>query len=361
MSENYYPLLKMHNIQEEHHAKVGYAVREVLWLDKWNRVKALSMMSLGAMIGIVGFVIAAIGGYWNISSENANHANVAGHYYASGEAYYPLTVSEMVSDPRSSAGKAFLAFELAAAILILGSWYPYYLTNCYIGQRHKVLGNCSWATFRQFIPMTGLFLVALVSVTPTTRMQPSDIVTNQIHILAATALFGGYIFCEMVCLFVMEEYVEVMKGRCLRICVIAVCAIGAVTTIVLQFTYPYMPTSVLPCQDEYEEYTIQNLTQFVQNMDPDYNTGKHFTARQYIQSVALATKLSKADPVTVLTNTASGVCLHLKVITFWSEVVAGLCGFISHLVIWYYAPERVLHLGDTNSFGSGGESSPEED
>merc|ERR1739845_12030 len=123
-------------------------------------------------------------------------------------------------------------------------------------------------------------------------------------------------------------------------------------TIVLQFTYPYAPLSVLPCQDKYEEYSMQNLTQFIQQHNPGPDSEGHFTARQYIQSVTLARRLGRADPVTVLTDTASGVCLTLKMVTFWSEVVAGVCGLGSHLVIWYFAPERAFKLGDTNVFES---------
>lgn len=327
---------------------VTLALQEAEWMDKFNRHKALSMMATGSALGIVGFFIAAIGGYWNIFATNNLRSKLAGKF-DSGEAYYPLTVSEMVSDPRSAAGKAFLAFEFCAAVFILGSWYPYELSNVYIGQRHKALrswkGCPSWSTIRQFVPMIGLFLVAWVSTTPVTRMQPSDFVTNQIHILAATALFGGYILCEMVGLFVFHVHGE---GGTIRGAVIIGCAICAVTTIVLQFTYPYAPASILPCQDEYTEYTIGNLTDRLAMKGSNGDPEVYLDARAYIESVSLAGGFSRSDPVTVLTNTAHGTCLFIKMLTFWSEVVAGVLGLGSHLIIWYYAPERKLKLGDDN-------------
>jgi hypothetical protein len=330
--------------------KVLAFLDEIQFLDKFNRHKALSMMSTGAVLGIVGFGIAAIGGYWNIYAENNMKSKISGPY-PSGEPYFPLTVSEMVSDPRSSAGKTFLAFELCAAIMILGSWYPYMLSNVYIGSRYKPLRCCvwcpSWATIRQFIPMVGLFLVALVSVTPQTRMVPSDFVTNQIHILAATALFGGYILVELVCLFLQADHVPQMseRGGCVRTVCILGCAVGAVTTIVLQFTYPYAPLSILPCQDEYKTVSIDDLQSFIGN-----NTDMLYDASTYMQSVAFARGLSKTDPITVLVNTAHGTCLSIKMITFWSEVVAGVLGLGSHLVIWYFAPERHMKIKDDNTF-----------
>ena len=48
--------------------------------------------------------------------------------------------------------------------------------------------------------------------------------------------------------------------------------------------------------------------------------------------------------VTLLYNTAGGWVLSLKQADCWLETFAGLTMLASHLVIWYYAPERSAGL-----------------
>merc|ERR1711879_224658 len=49
---------------------------------------------------------------------------------------------------------------------------------------------------------------------------------------------------------------------------------------------------------------------------------------------------------TLLLNTATGWVLSMKQAECWLETFAGLTMLGSHLVIWYYAPERKTDLVD---------------
>mmetsp|Transcript_119435 Transcript_119435/g.207378 ORF Transcript_119435/g.207378 Transcript_119435/m.207378 type:complete len:364 (-) Transcript_119435:166-1257(-) len=324
---------------------------EVQFMDKLGRHKALTLLLSGATFGILGFAFAAIAGFW----EKEAYDSAIGIKYPSGNPHFPLTVSEMVHDPASPTGKAFLGFELTAAVLLLTSWYPYMLCNVYVGERHALFsgsdhcccGCISWSTLRQFLPALGLAIVALVTTTPTFSKKSSNVsfITCQIHILAATALFGGYILCEMQCLFQAVNQGVVKIGKMewfVRSIVIVITAIGAVTTIVLQFTLPYeFVSDAICCGDQYERMTAENANKILSVTLTDSlidQARRQETLRLYLEDQSYET------------DTASGTYLLLKMICFWAEVVAGVFGLASHIVIWYFAPERDVIVGDYIEF-----------
>lgn len=332
---------------------------EVQFLDKIGRHKATSMLVTGASMGIFGFFFAATAGFWDVPDT----FTVLKVPFPSGNPHFPLTVSEMVHDPRTPTGKVFLGFELVAAILLLSSWYPYQLSNVYIGERHGLFselsrkcGCVSWATLRQFLPCLGLALVALVSTTPTYERKDSNVsfISCQIHILAATALFGGYILVEMHCLFIAHPAGEVKIGKTeklVRSVLIALTALTAVTTIVMQFSLPYLSDEQVCCHDVWQKVTaddlaiIVNETTFIMH-HPHANIYDVANASMFRQAATERYIQEKSYEV----NTASGAALALKKICFWSEVLAGVFGLTSHIVIWYFAPERQLILGDYIEF-----------
>lgn len=345
-------------------------------MDKLSRQKALLLLFTGSVFGLAGFFFAAFAGL----KVRTTH-NIFGQKYPSGNAYFPLTVSEMVHDSSTPQGKAFLGFELLAGLMILMSWYPYSLSNAYIGDRHTLLttidgstrtdlhgdskrgvGQCipSWTTLRQFLPGVGLAVVALVSTTPIYEKTDANIsfITCQIHIIGATALFGGYILVEMQALFYAEPKGQVKMKRnekLVRTIFIIFTAIGAFLTIALQQTYG---TALIPvcCADQYSKINLTSMMAVVNDTQKSYQLNSNyssvkdlklitqgFIARSAAESIYTAKSMYQID-------TASGTSRTLKLVSFWAEVMAGVFGLGSHLVIWYYAPERGLVLGDYNQF-----------
>lgn len=352
--------------------------QEVQFLDKLGRHKALWLLVIGAWMGIIGFAFAAFAGFKSFKDQTINGL---GQPYASGQPPFPLTVSEMVHDPLSPQGKAFLGFELLAAIMLLVSWYPYELSNVYVAVRHGLfvadddhhdeghcdcggcLGNCfSWACMRHFLPALGLALVALVTTTPVYNRKSSNIswITVQIHSIAAAMLFGGYIIVEVQCLFVAYNrrfQSGPMKGQRLvrirnfewwiRTFFILVTAIAAVITIGIQFGYPAIPDDVICCDDNYTR--VENISHIAELMGPEpSNPTLEDEYNRKAVELNVMNHYYSTEPIRI--DTASGGKLGLKKLCFWAEVVAGVFGLGSMIVIWHFAPERALLLDDYIDF-----------
>merc|ERR1719221_494529 len=115
-------------------------------------------------------------------------------HFPSHHGYFASTVSEMVHNPNSPAGKCFRGFEFIASILIFQSWYPWHLRNCYIGDDMTLpcAGCISWTTFRQLVPSTGMMIVATITITPAAQANAEDSMSVAIHLAGAVMLFGGY-------------------------------------------------------------------------------------------------------------------------------------------------------------------------
>jgi len=269
-----------------------------------------------------------------------------------------MTVSEMVHDPASPTGKAFQGFELVAAILLLTSWYPYQLCNVYVGERHtlfekqtsKCCGCMAWPTLRQFLPCLGLAVVAMITTTPTydKKAANTSFITCQLHMLAATALFGGYIIVELQCLLQAYGKGVVKIGgteRCVRLIFIIIAAIGAVVTIGLQFTLPLISDDTICCNDKWklmDEAQLKKAYEYASNVTDQHLHDAKIQSALYLFNNEMHFEV----------DTASGTYYKLKMLCFFAEVVAGVFGLSSHIVIWWFAPERQIIVGDYIEFKS---------
>lgn len=319
--------LQRHTTQDE---RVRYAhdlpARRAVWL-----------VFAAVLTGFLAFTFAASLGYAHIfpTTTVLGH-NYLGHEFPSGNNYVSPTVSEVVSDTESAAGKSFTAFSLIAAICLLMSWYPWELSNVYIGheKKSKVL-VISWLSVRAFLPAVSMMIVALVPTTPWPLAGPTDKVTVGLHCAAAGVMFGSYIAVEFLTLATEGPHqVSIRHGgtweRTLRWITAVMCA-GSMCCFVLSQALILDPESIgLCCSDN---WTLP-LPEDLQTIRSENATHWDLTELEW--------KIAKNK--TLLYDTAKDTVLGIKVTSFWSEVVAGLALLANLWIIWYYCPERAITL-----------------
>mmetsp|Transcript_167247 Transcript_167247/g.537231 ORF Transcript_167247/g.537231 Transcript_167247/m.537231 type:complete len:355 (-) Transcript_167247:72-1136(-) len=294
---------------------------KISFLVGYERKKCAALLFMGSIFGLLGFVFAFIIGLLKFLNP---HISEFHERFASGNGYFPATVSEMVHDPQEPAGKCFFAFEFIGAIFIFLSWYPWELRSVYIGDSHHVPGckNLSWSMFRQFCPPCGMMLVATVTTTPFAQATQLDYFCIAIHLTGAVMLFAGYAAVESHCLGFLhvkqhETMQKTLKPR--EVSLRYLCLVGIVICYVVFCTITAVV--VLPLEqwggknDVWEKRTITN------------ERGLTFKKM-------------------VLVDTASGFVLWLKILSYVSEVACGLFLISSFLVIWYFCEERTTDLND---------------
>merc|ERR1719188_907835 len=121
------------------------------------------MLFAGSISGLLGFIFAFVIGV--IRECMQGKSDVFDRPFKSGLGYFPSTVSEMVHDPDSPAGKVFFAFCFVGAVLIFFSWYPTMLRNAYIGDDPQICG-VAWVTWRQFVPAPGMMKLSIITTVP---------------------------------------------------------------------------------------------------------------------------------------------------------------------------------------------------
>jgi len=278
-----------------------------------------------------GFLFAGFLGIYRFFTEPAT--NLRGRPFASGYNYFPQTVSEMVHDNSEPAGKCFFAFSLIGAICILLSWYPWQLRNVWVGynSRDPIFGYVRWLNLRQFLPPIGMMIVTCVQETPLFQANAREKVATWIHTMGAIMMFGGYIVLEIHAL-AFSQNVRIRQGeRVLRWACIVTCILSAISFEALGGLFYATETLGLCCSDQWAVPTSADIAVARQN-------GHLGSMLQDMTSAELHRK--------ELVDTASGAVLALKVCEYLSEVVAGLAMILSHLVIWFYCPERNLDLRD---------------
>lgn len=288
-----------------------------------ERKKSCSLLWGGAVMGFFGFFFAFMIGMYTFFHPFV----LAATKYESGWGYFPSTVSEMVHDPKSPAGKCFFAFEMIGAVLIFQSWYPWEMRNVYIGDSMTAAFGVSWMMIRQFVPAVGMMLVATVTTTPIAQATVLDYYCIGIHLTGAVMLFAGYGVVEALTLgwgpFKRPEVTHDTIGdtehwwrcRCLDF-IFVFYSIFCVLQVVL----------VIPMDGADEWKTIK--VPF-----PPLGTNGHQVAKTLVDE-------------TVLVNTASGLFLFLKVVSYASEVLCGLGLIASFLTIWFFSEERKTDLSD---------------
>lgn len=279
-----------------------------------DRKKSVMLLFFGTICGFCGFLFAFIIGVAKFVYPSLSEYK--GRNFTSGQGYFPATVSEMVHDPQDPAGKVFFAFEFIGAILIFMSWYPWYLSTAFTGDSETMLkwGYVSWSTFRQFIPAVGMMLVATVTTTPFAQATVLDYICIAWHLWGAVMLFGGYALAEAFCVFGSKVTSRMIVGperswRKFYLFGVAFWyALFCVLTVVCVLPLPGKG-------DVWEKHMVVDADGFL-------------------------------EPKIVLVDTAQGMILALKILSYVSEVLCGLCLLSSLMTIWYYSPERKIDLQD---------------
>lgn len=329
------------------------------YVDGFRRLQSVTFLLVGASSGIIGFAFAGFLGIYKYKHDSVlAGTNYRGDPFASSRNFHPATVSEMVRDPASPEGKVFFAFCMLGAICILVSAYPWCLRNVFIGHDHSRLirplcGRAgerpiwvSLVSLRQFLPPVGLMMVVCIEVTSGPRTF-CEAVAAGVHTLGAVMMFLTYIAFEFHALWwspvlkvcgaerVLRKWLAIaalvfsvgfqLCGVISSMCVKS-CNSGPVGKCSCTNDAPYGKL----CVDQWRVPTLD---------DVEYSNATHHYGAWVLEVQAYAQRQE------LLLNTATGWFLTLKEANYWMEVFAGLSLLTSHLVIWYFCPERNVELG----------------
>mmetsp|Transcript_117631 Transcript_117631/g.228679 ORF Transcript_117631/g.228679 Transcript_117631/m.228679 type:complete len:342 (-) Transcript_117631:71-1096(-) len=296
---------------EQLHQKVDKAQQ---YQEGYQRKRATALLFYGSIFGLMGFAFAFATGLMKTLNTQDK--------YDSGYGYFSATVSEMVFDPRDAAGKAFFGFEFIGANFIFLSWYPWSLRNVFLGDDEIAFCSISWVMLRQLIPAPGMMLVATVTTTPIALARPRDIVTIAIHFSGAMMMFVGYVIIEG----------KTLGWRC--------------------FTHPIGGSKIDDVERKWRTFFVDGvcfwyIMFFAVQIVLGAAGGVGGSASR-LPICCADTYSTPAGPheTEKLVNTASGIFLVLKVVSYASEVLCGINLIMSHLTVWYYCKERHIDLED---------------
>jgi len=330
--------------------EVGHLCARLNYVDGHRRIQSVSFLFAGALLGICGFVLPGLLGIWKYKFGTLHDGrNFLGDRFPSGHNYHPLTVSEMVHDFQSAEGKVFFACCFSGALCILVSAYPFSLRNVYIGdQLGFIVPFCGKSTsvsvlhLRQFFPPIGMMLVCCITVTTGPRDFAARCAAT-VHTVGACMMIAGYIFFEIHALWfspLVRCWPRERRMRKALIIICGICAIGfevcgALSTLLSKHGVSCdssQSSAHSLCTDKWRIPTLEDI---------DYGIRK-----QHNGSV-IRMKIAHEDQQSLLYNTARDGFLYLKMANFWFEVFAGLSMIGSHLIIWYFCPERQLGMCDS--------------
>jgi len=340
---------KEHLVRNDWEPKRHEFDRRLDYIDGFSRLRSTSLLVSGAFLGYCGFLFGAFLGFWkqiveegptNFLGEKQNHS------------YFPATVSEMVYNSSSGGGKCFFAFVLIGGICMLTSWYPWQLRNVYIGD-DLVLGagwlgtnnngkprGVSVLMLRQFLPPIGIMMVACIPAPPGANRQFTDKVSSVVHTMGAVMSIGGYAFIELYTLIrcdqlpvkfdTVKAYNKGWGEWTTRFGVIVCCLVCIAGFQIFGVLCGQAEKLGVCCNDVWEVPSSKELKDLKAR-------GEGFYVEDSI-AAAHGTKLLK--------QTASGPMMYFKLAEYWFEVLSGLFMLYSHLVIWWYCPERHIDLDE---------------
>jgi len=305
------------------------------FFDGHERRKTAALLLVGCMCGLIGYVFALIIGIakFLLGSPGVPFIGGAGKvcFSADGQpvlcpstlGYFPPYISELCSDQLDPAGKIFWAFELISSIMIFMSWYPWELRTVYLGDDTTVLG-VSWTMWRQYLPATGLMIIACVPTPPLAQADVLDWICICVHFSGLLMHFIGYVAVETYTMWwafgqgkaSMHRF-EVATRTALLYTIFAEYCLFAflMMLVVLPELFPEYTLAYEPCcRDVWEVIS-------------DSKTGKPlFNGKRQ------------------LTNTATGWFLVIKMLCFAVQIAAGAALFKSMFAIWWYCDERQVEL-----------------
>lgn len=323
--------------------------RRLDFIDGLNRLRSTSLLVSGACLGYCGFLMGAFLGFYKQMVEEGPQNFLGQHQNHS---YFPATVSEMVWNTSSGGGKCFFAFVLIGGICMLSSWYPWHLRNVYIGDDlmlfHGWLGNDNNGNprgirllmLRQFLPPIGIMIVACIPAPPAANREFTDKVSSIVHTMGAVMSIGGYAFIELYTLMgndlpVKFDTVKVYnKGWGewrVRFITVLCCLLSIGAFQMFGVLCSQAHNLGICCEDVWEIPTKDDLD---------------ILKSSRAQGFYFEDEIAVVNHQHLLKQTASGTFVFLKLGQYWFEVLSGLFMLYSHLVIWWYCPERHIDLDE---------------
>lgn len=271
-----------------------------------------------------------------------------GESYKSGWNYFPSTISEMAADQIFvNAGRCFAVFGLVASVTLLTSAYPWRLRNVYLGGSLRCNQNLIIA--RHTLPPLGCLTLTGITVTPHMLVTSGNqVITTVVHMSGALAMFGSYLVVEGVTVFrrpdascrLLRGPAIVMnpKERKLRgLSLIAMLIIGTL----------FMACNVISRDDSWIADNVGLCCQNTWTLLTEADV-KNVLNDAQVRVEHLGKVVEAADALAhgreVLSNTASGLVLVLRICSFMFEVLTGACMTANLFVIWLYCPERHFRL-----------------
>ena len=309
-----------------------------------TRERSPEVLLGGAVAGLAAFlfpsVLAGVGFFTQTSNDDLNIT------FASGHGYMPSTFSELVHKQNSPAGQLFYAFSLIAGLLIFTSFYPYQLRNVYTGPALFPVVGCYWTTFRQIVPVVGLWMLIGVPTYPQHEIQSAAshvgaLLCASLHTLGAIMMFLGFALCELKTLGMLgctppsaygREFLAITgRERRVRQILTAIEFFGFISFATLN--------------------TFEEGTKLLADDWPCCHDQWLLGGETYTYPISNRTIVLQSPQ---LIETSSGWYLALKTTCILTEIVAGLSVIFGHIVVWYYCEERKIHYGARLLSGSRG-------
>lgn len=318
------------------------SLEEVLqYQEGFERKKTAALLFTGALMGFLGFMFAGVIGIKQFLDPEMSEYH---RTFESGNGYFPSTVSEMVYDPRQPAGKCFFSFEFVGALLIFQSWYPWRLRNVYLGDSFVVqcLPQISWMMFRQFVPSLGMILVATVTTVPFKTADALDYICIAIHLTAAVMLFAGYVLVEAITIG-WGPFRHCRQEVTLK--TIGTWSHSKERTHELAIRKMFTTGIVFAYATFCSLQGVLMLPTCVSDLRKLHNSS--FFGQCDVWGMSNVTDShGYTHQMMILTDTASGGILMLKIASYVSEVFCGMFLIGSLWTIWYYSHERLTDLRD---------------
>jgi len=321
------------------------APRVVISADSMAAYRASRYMLAGILCAVVGGAYSTFITY-RFSHDYSRNLNMEGEPFPSGKAYWPPSVSSMVSNIDSPQGKVWLAFMVTSSILTMLSWYPFELKNVYCGEDVAFipcLPAClkskaiSMNTARTFLPQLGMLGVALIHTAPTNVWDPAQDSTLIFHTGGAIMWIGVTMYTEIYTLGFCETAVIGSCERKLRWACVVLAGIGGACYLVAQSDNP--GDLGICCDIEYRPVSMETVEKARRN-------GAFKIAEKNLDLMegAKFTPNATAPLYQGMHNSAYGWALAWYMMEFWGEVCAGVFILLDLLVIWFFAEERDLMM-----------------
>lgn len=367
---------------------------------------AAALLCVGAICGMFGFILPVgvarnrIFGQLKLCEPSENFTDSqpcpnSKHHYCQ------ETVSELVSNTNSPAGKMFQSFAIIGAVCLIVSRYPWELGNVYVPKFYvfpesKRFLISRLTIIRSICPPLGIMMVSLIPVTPRwSRTNLADMISADVHTFGAVTFIGTYLVCEAIAIWKNENIgtntttwprIKGLETTLRRWLVVlgSICAFTFLTCGVLfskvnidtdspviqryglditsdEFKpgpFTLGPVNVgawfgkedgICCRDIYANSSVvfskwfhmPNVTsaddQVIQSLT-DW-TG-YLTNQQYVKDAK------------VLVESADDWGYVLKKTELWAEALCGVFVILSHMVIWWYASEGTLMVGNDDDIYS---------